>query len=133
MPKDFEFDSTLSPDWYLDSDGNLYTRSLINDYINHGEERTLSLVLIRNMTGENTGLAHNSFEIVEAINDKGIKDIDSTPGNKINEDDYSTADVIIGIQTGEMLRQLPVIVGGIIVLGMLIVLAWRIIDRRRYV
>ena len=133
MPKDFEFDSTLSPDWYLDSDGNLYTRSLINDYINPGEERTLSLVLIRNMTGENTGLAHNSFEIVEAINDKGIKDIDSTPGNKINEDDYSTADVIIGIQTGEMLRQLPVIVGGIIVLGMLIVLAWRIIDRRRYV
>ena len=133
LPKDFEFDSSLSPDWYLDSDGNLYTRSLVNEYINPGEERTLSLILTRNMTGENTGLAHNSFEIVEAMNDKGIKDIDSSPGNKVSEDDFSAADVIIGIQTGEIIRQLPLIVGGLVVAAMIGVLVWRIIDRRRYV
>lgn len=133
LPKDFVFDSTLNPDWYLESDGNLYTRSLVNEYINPGEERSLSLVLVREMTGENTGLAHNSFEIVEAMNDMGIKDIDSTFGNKTDEDDFATADVIIGIQTGEILRQLPLIAGGIVVVVLMGILVWRIIDRRRYV
>lgn len=133
LPSGFDFDTQLNPDWYKESDGNIYTRALVNDYLEPGEERELSLILVRVMDGENTGLAHNCFEIVEATNDKGIKDIDSTPNNKLNEDDLSSADVIIGISTGIILKLIPVIMGGIIVAAMIGVLVWRIIDRRRYV
>ena len=34
---------------------------------------------------------------------------------------------------GEIIRQLPLIVGGLVVAAMIGVLVWRIIDRRRYV
>ena len=133
LPKDFEFDSSMSPEWYLDTDGNLYSRALVNEFINPGEERSLKLVLTKKMTGENTGLTHNSFEIAEAMNDSGISDVDSTPNNMLDEDDFSSADVIIGIQTGTIIRHFPVIVGSVLVVIMIGVLVWRIIDRRRYV
>ena len=133
MPSDFTFDQTLNSGWYMEPGGILYTRNLVNEYINPGEERELTLVLLKSMTGENTGLAHNTFEIAEATNRKGIKDIDSTPNNKLSEDDLSSADLIIGISTGLTLKLIPVIIGGIIVAAMIGALVWRIIDRRRYV
>jgi len=133
MPSDFTFDQTLNSGWYMEPGGVLYTRNLVNEYINPGEEREVTLVLLKSMTGENTGLAHNTFEIAEATNRKGIKDIDSTPNNKLSEDDLSSADLIIGISTGLTLKLIPVIIGGIIVAAMIGALVWRIIDRRRYV
>lgn len=47
---------------------------------------------------------NNSAEIFETSNDYGALDIDSTPGNKAgNEDDYSTANVLTAVKTGEII------------------------------
>ena len=49
------------------------------------------------------GQIRNTAEIYEAYNDLGLADVDSTPANKIeNEDDISFADVLLSIRTGEM-------------------------------
>ena len=38
----------------------------------------------------------------EASNNYGLLDIDSTPGNNAsNEDDYSIANVVVGVKTGQ--------------------------------
>lgn len=128
-----EFDSSLNPDWYLASDGNIYTQALSEEKINPNETRDLKLVLIKNMTEENTGLVHNTVEIVDAINDKGIADIDSTPGNQLDEDDLSYADSIIGVSTGLPIGVFPIVIVSLVVLIPTAVLVWRIIDKRRYV
>ena len=133
MPADMEFDSSLNPDWYMESDGNVYTRLLKDEVINPGETRELSLILIKNMTEENTGLIHNSVEIAEAINDMGIEDIDSTPANQMEEDDLSSADCIVGIATGLSISIIPIALVILIVVITLSVLVWRIIEKRRYV
>ena len=133
MTDGMEFDSSLNSAWYQESDGNVYTRALKDDVINPGESRELTLVLIKNMTAENTGLVHNSFEIVDAINDKGIADIDSTPDNGLDEDDLSSADCIIGVSTGVHMSTVFAITGGIIVGIALITLAVVVIEKRRYV
>ena len=101
-----------NPEWYQDTDGNLYNTSLENRIINPGEEVELSLVLTKTMTDENTGLVNNTAEIYEASNDQGIQDTDSTPGNKgAEEDDFGTADVIITVKTGGVVVYTGIVLG----------------------
>lgn len=102
--KDLSFNSTLNPEWYQDTDGNLYTTSLSGREIKPGETVEVSLILTKTMTNNNIGVSNNTAEICEASNDLGIPDIDSTPGNrKSSEDDYGLADVFITLKTGGIL------------------------------
>lgn len=133
MTDDMEFDSSLNPDWYLGSDGNVYTMALKDDVINPGEERKLTLILIKNVTEDNTGLVHNTIEIADCINDKGIADIDSTPNNQLDEDDLSYADAIVGVSTGLMVGMFPIVMVLLVALIVISVFAWRAIEKRRYV
>jgi len=101
IPKELKFSSELNSSWYLADDGNVYNSELNNIKINPGESKELSLVLTRQITGENTGLINNNAEISESYNDYGTNDIDSVAGNeKSGEDDISNADILIGIKTG---------------------------------
>ena len=102
--RDLTFSSTLNPEWYQDTDGNICNTTLTGREIKPGETVELSLILTKTMTTENTGISNNSAEIAESSNDLGIDDIDSVPGNKnTSEDDYGKADVIITVKTGGIL------------------------------
>lgn len=102
--KDLNFSSTMNPEWYQDTKGDLYNTSLAGKEIKPGETVELSLILTKTMTNENTGLSNNTAELAEVSNDLGLKDIDSTPGNKnTSEDDFGKADVIIAVKTGGIL------------------------------
>ena len=94
------FSSELNPDWYL-SGNELYTSKFSNETINPGEEKEVKLILTKTMTNENTGVVNNRAEIVEAYNEYGIADSNSTPNNNMaGENDLGSADVIIGVSTG---------------------------------
>ena len=67
------------------------------------------------------------------IKSKGIEDIDSVPGNKLQEDDLSYADSIIGVATGMPISVIPIIIVIIIILIPVAFLVWKKIDERRYV
>ena len=76
-------------------------KALENEIINPGEGKSIKLVLFKQMTEENTGIVSNSAEIAETFNEEGIEDIDSVPGNGLdNEDDLGTADIVISVETG---------------------------------
>ncbi len=127
IPKDLKFNASLNPDWYQDTDGNLYTQSLENVLINPGEEKTLNLVLTKTMTEENTGLITNTAEIYEVSNDFGIQDIDSTVANRgTNEDDYGLADALVTVKTGGV-----VLYGGITLLVVAIFAAGTYIIKKK--
>ena len=103
MPNDLKFSSELNKDWYQ-TNGSLYNASLANEKIGAGETKNLTLTLTKSMTENNTGLTTNVAEIAEDYNELGLKDSNSTPGNKAQgENDISSADVIISIRTGGML------------------------------
>ncbi len=133
MAKGMEFDSSLNPEWYMESDGNLYTTSLRNDVIKPGETREMTLILIKNMTEDNAGLTHNCVEIVDSTNSRGIADIDSNPNNKLSEDDLSTTDCIIGITTGIISMLVPTLIVWAIVVIIVSFIIWRVVEKRRYV
>ena len=100
LPTGLTFSSELNQDWYL-LDNNLYAKSLENVELKPGEEKEIKILLTKTMTNENTGLINNRAEIYQDYNSFGEADIDSTPNNQVqNEDDMSSADVIIGIATG---------------------------------
>ena len=101
IPEGMNFNSSLNSNWYTGNDGNLYTTALENTEIAPGESKTLTLILSKTMTNENTGTVSNTAEIASDYNIYGISDIDSTPGNNNqNEDDFARVDNILTVGTG---------------------------------
>ena len=101
IPEGTIFNPNLNPGWYEGPDGLIYSKVLENEIINPGEGKSIKLVLFKQMTEENTGIVSNSAEIAETFNEEGIEDIDSVPGNGLdNEDDLGTADIVISVETG---------------------------------
>ena len=68
------------------------------------------------MTGDNNGIFTNTAEIKEDYNKQGYKDVDSIAGNKeLKEDDLSTAEIAIGVKTGETIIYFSLIIAAILV------------------
>lgn len=104
LPSEMKFNSELNREWYTGENGIIYSSSLANTLIKPGESKTVTLVLTKKMTEENLGAYSNTAEIYEAYNDLGIEDFDSIEGNKkANEDDISSAEILITVKTGEVL------------------------------
>lgn len=102
VPSGMKFNSELNRDWYQSTNGDLYNSSLANVKLESGESKEVTLTLTKQMTDSNTGIVNNNAELYEVYNEEGIKDIDSTPANKISgEDDMSAADVVISVKTGD--------------------------------
>ena len=123
LPEGMTFNSALeaNADWYTGSDGNLYSEALANRELNPGDSVTLKLVLTKQMNEENTGIINNQVEIYEDYNTYGISDMNSVPGNKAqNENDLSSADLIVSIKTGEVFIYISIIITSIL-LGSIIV------------
>lgn len=118
IPNDMTFNSELNEEWYLGEKGNAYNASLANTLINPGETKEVIITLTKKMTNENTGTINNTAEIYEDSNDYGLQDIDSNVANKVQgEDDYSSADVVIGIKTGEVYVYVIITLISITILG----------------
>lgn len=103
MSPEFTFNASANANWNKGSDGNLYNESLAETIINPGEEKELTLTLVKTMTEDNTGIVANYAEIAESYNEQNIEDYDSKAGNMAqDEDDFSNADVIISVKTGQV-------------------------------
>lgn len=101
MPKGMQFISELNPSWYIAQNGNIYSNELANTAINPGETKEIKLILLKNMTEENTGINVNTVEIYETYNEYGLSDIDSKENNQSDtEDDYSQTTTLIAVQAG---------------------------------
>ena len=134
IPEGMTFNSNLNSDWYTGTDGNLYTSSLAEVELKPGETRNLKLVLTKQMTEENTGIVNNNAEIYEDFNIYGISDKNSTPGNKVqNENDMSSADAMLTIKTGESLIYVSVIITSAILGAIVIFIAYNkiVISKRK--
>lgn len=129
MPNGMTFNSELNTTWYLENNGNVYNTSLANTIINPGETKEIRLVLTRKMSDENLGTIRNTAEIVSSYNEYGLKDVDSTEENKkADEDDMSSADLIIGTATG---KTIIAILG--ITLGILALIATFVYVTKKYI
>ena len=101
IPSGLKFNSELNKDWYM-KNNNLYNTSLANEKILPGESKTIKLVLTKTVTKTSAEIINNTAEIAEAYNSSGLKDVNSTPNNKVkDENDMGSADLIITVATGK--------------------------------
>lgn len=102
LPSNLKFNAELNKDWYTSEDGAIYNSSLSNIKIAPGETKEVKLYLTKNLLESDLGTPiTNTAEIYEDYNELGLKDIDSTPANKVTgEDDMASADVILSVRTG---------------------------------
>ena len=96
-----DFETGANSNW-TEEDGKLVNRSLANQVINPGESKEITLTLTKTLGEEDAGTFKNIAEIGSAEGSiPRTEDADSTPGNgNPSEDDYSEADLIIGVGTG---------------------------------
>ena len=130
IPEGLEFVAEDNPIWTKEEDNKITTRALENTLLQPGETATLEVVFTWIKGSENLGLKTNIAEISEDYNDKGSKDIDSTPDNvKIKdydnqqEDDDDKALVILELKTGGAISYtwlacitLTILAGGIVLI-----------------
>lgn len=118
VSRDFTFNRNNNIDWYIGTDGNLYNESLSQTIINPGEEKELSLVLLKTMTEDNTGVVTNIAEIYETANEQNLQDFDSTVANRAQEeDDLSNADVLISVKTGQVILYITIAITSIAIIA----------------
>ena len=125
LSTDYKFDSKLNTDWYQ-SGNYIYNTSLANEKIKPGESKEIKLVVTKTMTSNNTGLVNNTAEIAESYNEKGLKDINSTPGNNVKgENDQDSADLILNIKTGEIISYILLVIVTILIVIIIIYFIYR--------
>ena len=128
LPKDLTFNSEKNKGWEM-RDDNLYNSSFANEKIKVGESREVLLILDKKMTEDNTGTVTNKAEISKQENDYGVKDINSTPLNRVEgENDMDTAKCIISIQTGKIILNIVIILG---ILSTIAIIITRKINKER--
>lgn len=121
IPNGLEFSSDLNKSWTNTKNGELTNISIANRSISAGESVELTLVLTKTMTSDSTGTFTNIAEIGEISNSLGTKDIDSTPGNKVEqEDDYSKADLIVSVSTGGIIIGISLFIIALVIIGLTI-------------
>ena len=89
----------------------MYNASLANEKILPGESKEVKLIVTKKMTENNIGLVANTAEIIDSYNEYGLSDVNSTYGNKDkSEEDYSSADLILSIKTGQVVETALIII-----------------------
>lgn len=118
LPNDLKFDKNQNSNWTQGEKGNVYTTALANQEIAPGETKSVKLILTKTMTQENTGTIINKAEISKHYNEYMLNDINSTPANRNEkENDMGRADVIISINTGNVVLYISVIMSAIVAIG----------------
>lgn len=117
LPAGLKFSSELNKDWY-EVGTDLYTNILESTAIAPGESKEVNLILTKTKTDGNAELINNMAEIQEAYNIYGISDINSTQGNKNkDENDFSSADLMISIQTGTVFNYVALVISMLGIIG----------------
>lgn len=118
-PKNLQFYAEVNPDWYVGTDGNLYTHALENEAIQPGKTKEITLLLVKQMTETNTGISLKTAEIEKDYNDFGLEDRDSTPGNKAeSEDDLGSCIALITVKTGGKILYFTVVILVVLIMGL---------------
>lgn len=108
LPKDMkiDLDNKQNAGWYVGNDANLYNESLKDINIAVGTKQELQLVLIKQMTEENTGTVVNKVEILQAES--------NSPAVEDSSNNTSTQETILSIKTGG--RMVPLTVFTLIII-----------------
>ena len=106
--QDLEFDESKNKSWYKGNDGYLYTKDLNQSILQPGQTKEINLVLIKNMTEDNTGILSNKVDILKAYTQSGEKET--------NINNSSIQNTLISISTGKVFKSIMVIFNLIVLL-----------------
>ena len=104
IPEGLKFEQEDNPDWYeVEGEANtIATDKIALELLQPGDSREVKVVLTWINGTENFGEKINFAEISKDYNDSETPDADSTPNNKVKEeDDMDSSSVILSVKTGQ--------------------------------
>lgn len=125
IPEGLEFVADENKDWYKLSDNEIATDALANTLLKANGGTASVQVTLKWINGENNlNKKVNIAEISKDANEYDSPDVDSTPNNKVpDEDDIDKAEVILSISTGagETYYDLIAVVAVIMITGVALI------------
>jgi len=104
--------------WTDEGNNIISTRMLEDTLLKPGESAEVKVTFRWINGSSNLGLKRNNAEISEDYNEWGVPDKDSTPDNKVpEEDDFDFADVLLSIKTGLTDNIIMYVTGATIILA----------------
>lgn len=123
IPTGMKFNSEINSDWYESSDGYIHTNKLEEELIKVGETKELTITLIKTTKQQGAETIANDAEIGESRSVNLNEDFDSIAANKnIEEDDMSTAKLVISIKTGAAQICIGAIIIALVIFGTVIII-----------
>ena len=103
IPQGLKFNAEDNSGWTQTESNVVKTDMLANTLLNPGESAEVTIVLTWINSANNIGVKINTAEISKDYNEYNAKDIDSTPDNKVpEEDDIDDAPVMLSVKTGSV-------------------------------
>ena len=134
LPEELKFNSELNSNWYQNRYGTIYSLELADTVIKPQETKEIKLILTKTFTEETEmGKIKNEAEIYQDYNIYGIKDKDSTVANKnTKEDDYSSAELVLSVNTGRKILYIGIIICSILLLsGGIYLIKKKVINKKK--
>ncbi len=130
-PKNLKYSEELNSNgWYIKGN-ELYNDSLANELIGPGEELEIPIILSMVMTETNTGLINNIAEIEEAYDINGNSTTEKIKAETQSDEIMKgSADIIIGVRTGEAVNYIITILTSIILLGLTTYILYKVIHKK---
>ena len=69
-----EFNEEENKDWYLGTDGNIYTKNLNDELLKPGDKKELRILLHKQMTNDNTGFVLNKVNLLSTFAQENIEE-----------------------------------------------------------
>ena len=115
-----EFSQNDNSNWTIGQNGKATNKSLMNQEINSGESKQVSVTLTKTITANDIGTYTNNAAIKQISNQKGTEDSNS-------QNNSSQAQVIISISTGLIIYiSITVVIIGLITLAIFLVLKFKV-------
>ncbi len=124
IPKGLKFVAEDNPDWTLLEENVIVTEKAKDILLQPGESTEVEVILTWENSEDNMEVMDNWAEISKDYNDFESPDVDSEPGNKVeDEDDIDDAPVLVTVQTGQIRIYvcITLIALGIISLGVVLI------------
>ena len=118
IPKGLKFVAEDNPDW-KEVDGKVVTDKLSGVVLNPNETAEVEIILTWVNSEQNMGKMVNTAEISKDFNEYGTPDKDSTPNNKVpDEDDIDNAPVLLSVKSGsEIITVISLSLGILVIVG----------------
>ena len=97
-----KFDEEENPDWYMGTDGYLYTKSIDDEILEPGKTKELKLIVHKDISEDNTGVLLNKVKLLDSFTYINVEEDEN--------ENTSVQNLFVSVSTGSSRWAIPTVI-----------------------